>query len=118
MKKLVVKKTALDFFFRLGLASIFLANSLTAWISPNEFVELLKNNLMASALANPEFWVRVIGVNDGLLFLLILLGRWRKVIAVWAAIWLITVIYVTRFEPAGFIEHIGILFLIIYYFTL
>jgi len=117
MKKLAIKKTTSDFFFRLGLASIFLVNSLTAWLAPNEFAELLKNNFLASAFASPEFLVRVIGVNDGLLFLLILFGRWRKTIAIWAALWVITVIYVTISEGViEFIGHIGILSFIIYYY--
>lgn len=116
MDKFIIKKSTIDLFFRLGLSSVFLVNSLTAWFSSNEFVELLKNNLLASAIANPEFWVRVIGINDGLLFLFILSGRWRRVIALWAALWLVIVIYMTGFEAMEFIEHAGVLSLIVYYY--
>ncbi|MBI4088837.1 hypothetical protein HY415_01950 [Candidatus Kaiserbacteria bacterium] len=103
-------------FFRLGLASFFLANSLIAWFSPSEFIELLGNSPLASAIAAPEFWIPVIGVNDALLFLLILSGRWQKVIAVWSGLWMVAVIYVAGFGTIEFIEHLGLLFLIAYYY--
>lgn len=115
MNKFIKKSTA-DILFRLGLSSVFLVNSLTAWFAPNEFMELLKSNSLASAIASPGFWIFVIGFNDGLLFLLILLGRWRKVIAMWAAFWLVIVIYMTGFEATEFVEHAGTLFLIAYYY--
>jgi len=121
-KSMVVKESFLkiftgDFIFRLGLSIFFLTNSLAAWFSPDEFLELLKTNLLASAIANPPFWIYVIGINDALLFLFILSGRWRKYIAVWASLWIILVMYVTVPEGAiEFIEHIGILALISYYY--
>ena len=117
LKNLSLGSSVLDFLFRVGLSSFFLLGSQAAWFSPGEFLELLEGNLLASAIATPQFWVYVIGVNDALLFLLILSGRWRKGVAVWAALWMIAVIYITIFEGAmEFIEHIGILSLIAYYY--
>lgn len=116
MEKLVIKKTMVDLLFRFGFSSIFLANSLTAWLAPNEFTELLKSNSLVSMIAGSGFWISVIGVNDGLLFLLILSGRWRKAVAVWAALWMIAVIYVTGFGVTELIEHTGFLSLIAYYY--
>ena len=118
MKNLFHKISASDVLFRLGLSTIFLLNSLTAWFSPDEFLELLDKSPLASAIASPHFWIYIIGINDGLLFLLILFGRWRKGIAIWAAVWMIAVIYMTISEdPIEFIEHIGVLSFIIYYFA-
>lgn len=116
MDKFIIKKSSVDLFLRIGLSSVFLVNSLIAWLSPNEFVELLKNNPLAAATASPQFWIYFIGINDGLLFLLILFGCWRRAVAIWAAIWLVIVIYVTGFEATEFIEHVGVLFLIAYYY--
>lgn len=117
MKNYLSKISVPDSFFRLGLSSIFLVNSLTAWFSPDKFLELLKNNLLASAIANSQFWVYVIGINDALLFLLILSGRWRKTIAIWAVFWMFAVIYITiSGGTIEFIEHIGVLSFIIYYY--
>jgi len=119
VKNLFFKSSTLDFLFRLGLSSFFLLNSLTALFSPNEFLELLEMNPLALAILDPQFWVYIIVINDALLFLLILFGYWRKYVAVWATIWLIAVIYITIPEGTmGFIEHVGILsFIFYYYFT-
>ncbi len=116
MKNFSLKPQLLDFLFRLGLSSFFLINSLTAWFSPDEFLELLKSNSLVSAIASPQFWVYVIGINDALLFLFILLGLWRKGTALWAALWLLAVIYTTiSGGTLELIEHIGVLSLIIYF---
>ncbi len=112
-----VKPATSNFLFRLGLSSFFLINSLAAWFAPSEFLELLGGNALASAIAVPQFWVYVIGINDGLLFLLILSGRWNRKIAIWASLWVLAVIYVTTSEGyAGLIEHIGVLSFILYYY--
>lgn len=116
MKKIVINESTKDLIFRAGLGSIFLVNSLTAWISADEFLDLIKNNALASVIAKPEILVRIAGINDGLLFLLILSGRWRKIVAVWAAAWLVVVIYVSGFGWSSIIEHLGVLAFILYYF--
>ncbi|MCL5019110.1 MAG: DoxX family membrane protein [Patescibacteria group bacterium] len=112
-----IKQLNHDLLFRLGLGFIFLANALTAWFSPAEFKELIANNYLASRLASPNLLISFIGINDGLLFLLIAFGKWRKFVAIWATLWLLVVIYVTGIRTPDFIEHLGILFIIGYYFT-
>ena len=118
-KDLSIKPSTLDILFRIGLSSFFLINSLTAWFSPNEFLELLGMNSFISTTGNPQFWIYFIGINDALLFLLILSGRWRKGIATWAGLWVLTIIYITISKDiTEFIEHIGVLsFILYYYFT-
>lgn len=117
MNNLYLKITTSDLLLRVGLSSIFLLNSLNALFSPGEFLELLEKNQLASVIANPHFWLYVIAVNDGLLFLLILFGRWRRIVAIWSTLWIIAVIYITLPEGAlGFIEHVGILSFIAYYY--
>ncbi len=117
IERFSIKPAMANLLFRIGLSSFFLINSLAAWFAPNEFLELLGGNALASAIAVPQFWVYVIGINDGLLFLLILSGRWNKKIAVWAGLWVFAVIYVTISEgTAELIEHIGVLSFILYYF--
>lgn len=119
MKNLFHKISASDFLFRFGLSIIFLLNSLVAWFSPEEFLELLGKNPLASAIISPHFWIYIIGINDGLLFLFILFGRWRKGVTIWATLWMIAVLYITIGEGiVEFIEHIGVLsFIAYYYFT-
>ena len=110
------KKVDTNLFFRLGLSGIFLASSLTAWLAPIEFIELLEHNQLTSAIANPEQLVLFIGFSDFLLFGLILLGKWRKWVAAWASLWLLIVIYVTGFRTPEFIEHLAILSLVAYHY--
>lgn len=110
------KKIDTDFFFRLGLSGIFLTSSLTAWFAPDEFIELLEHNQLALAIASPEQLVSLIGLNDFLLFGLILSGKWRKLVAAWAILWLLIVIYVTGFRTPEFIEHLAILSLVTYHY--
>ncbi len=112
------KASAGDILFRIGLSSFFLIGSLTAFFYPSEFLELLGANTLASSIATPQFWVYLIGINDGLLFLFILLGRWRKEVAVWAGLWIVAVMYVTTSEGLfEVIEHIGVLSFISYYYS-
>jgi len=114
-----IEASTKDLLFRIGLSSFFLIGSLTALFSPSEFLELLGMNTLATSIATPQFWVYIISINDGLLFLLILLGSWRKGVAIWAGLWIIAVTYVTTSEGTfGIIEHIGVLsFISYYYFT-
>lgn len=101
--------------FRIGLGSFFLINSVTAWTASGEFKDLLTNNSLASRIGHPDALIRLIGVNDAALFLLILSGKFRKLVIVWASLWLVTVIFVTGFWTTDSIEHLGILALLAYY---
>ena len=107
-----------DKLFRFGLAVIFLANSLTAWFLPDEFREIILISNLASKLGNTDILVNLIVINDGLLFLLLVLGVWRKPVAIWGLIWILMVIFVTGFLTPDFVEHIGVILLLAgYYFS-
>ncbi len=110
-----MKKSISSLFFRLGLSSFFLLNSLSAWFAPDEFTEIVSGNAFTSAIASPATWLVLIGINDGLLFLLILTGKWRRFTAVWAFLWLLAVVYLTGFG-SEFIMHVGIMALLAYYY--
>ncbi|MBA3757425.1 hypothetical protein H0X09_00995 [Candidatus Saccharibacteria bacterium] len=101
--------------FRLGLGSIFLANSVTAWAASDEFRDLLTNNSLTSHIGHTDLLIKLVAINDAVLFLLILSGKLRKLAVVWGGVWLIAVIYVTGFWTTDFIEHIGVLALLVYY---
>ncbi len=101
--------------FRIGLSSFFLVNSITAWTAPDEFKDALTGNSAAAHIGHTNTLVHLIGVNDALLFLLILSGKYRKVAVVWAGVWLVAVIFVTGFWTTDFIEHLGVLALLAYY---
>ena len=101
-----------DKLYRFGLAAIFLANSLTALFSPDEFREIV------SKLGNPDILVNFIVINDGLLFLLLMLGLCRKPVAIWGMIWILAVISVTGIVTPDFVEHTGVILLLAgYYFS-
>lgn len=110
----ILKKNK-NILFRIGLSSFFLVNSVTAWTAPEEFKEALTGNSVAAHVGHTSALVHLIGVNDGLLFLLILSGRYRKVAVIWASVWLVAVIFVTGFWTTDFIEHLGVLALLAYY---
>lgn len=101
--------------FRIGLSSFFLVNSVIAWTASNEFKDLLSSNRLTSIIGHPDLLLKLIGINDALLFLLILSGKFRKLAVVWGIAWLVAVIYVTGFWSTDFIEHLGVLALLTYY---
>ncbi|MDE2037789.1 MAG: hypothetical protein KGI69_01025 [Patescibacteria group bacterium] len=98
---------------RIGLAFAFLANSLTAFISPNDFKELLDATFISGLLpflASPAF-IYVIGINDALVSVLLFSGgRRARIIEWWALLWLIGVLiikatggnYFDALEEVGF----------------
>lgn len=110
----VLKKNK-DILFRIGLSSVFLVNSVTAWVASNDFRTSLAGNNVTSHLGHQDALIRLIGINDALLFLLILSGKFRKLAVAWGSLWLLAVIFVTGFWTTDFIEHIGILALLAYY---
>ncbi len=101
--------------FRIGLGGIFLTNSVIAWTAPGDFKDLLTSNNLTSHIGHADLLVKLIGINDAALFLVILSGQYRKLVAVWGSVWLVAVIYVTGFWKPDFIEHLGVLALLVYY---
>ncbi len=97
---------------------IFIANSYTAFFAPDEFTELVKNSFLTSVVPfSAETIVKLIGVSDGLVGILLILGLFRKYVSVYAAAWIIGVILVSGFGSVGdTLEHIGILAVPVYLF--
>ena len=111
-------KLSHDLLFRVGLGGLFLANSITAWATPDEFRGLIENHTWLTNIVNSGTFVHLIGLNDFMLFVafVLVLGKWRKLVAVWSTLWIIGVIYVTGVWTTDFIEHAAILLLIGYYY--
>lgn len=87
---------------RLGLGFVFLANSLTTWFTPEEFMELIGQH---------PYLIKLIGISDGLVAVCLLAGFFPKWAAHWAAVWITGVIGVLVFHQQWFnaMEHIGFL---------
>ncbi len=101
-----------SFLIRFGLGVIFIANALTAFFAPVEFLELIKNSFAINLLPiRPELFVPiVIGINDSIVGLLLISGFATRRVAVWATVWLIGVMIVIG-NPLDVLEHSGLLFL-------
>lgn len=96
---------------RIGLALVFLANSLIAFFTPSEFIELIENSFVANLLpVSTEIFVVFIGINDGIVALLLFFGIATFRAAAWAALWLFGVM-VVRGEPLEILEEAGFLFM-------
>lgn len=97
---------------RFGLGVIFLANSLTAFFAPSEFIELINNSFILPLLPiRPELFVPfVIGLNDGIVALLLFFGITTRRVGLWAFIWLVGVMIVIA-SPFDALEHSGLLFM-------
>ncbi len=106
MEKVKIKTISL---VRIGLALAFLANSLTAFFMPAEFIELIKGSFLISIAPASAFLI-VIGINDAVLATLLFLNEGRKIVPVWAALWLIGV-SVVRGISFDTLEELGFLFM-------
>lgn len=101
-----------NFLIRFGLGIIFLANSLAAFFAPSEFIELLNNSFIVHLLPiRPELFIPlVIGLNDGIVALLLFFGIATRRVGLWAFVWLIGVMIVIA-SPFDVLEHFGLLFM-------
>lgn len=101
---------------RIGLGLVFLANSYTAFVSPGEFNRLISESFLVGFLpVSLNLFVKFIGISDGIVATLLLIGRGQKYVAVYASLWLVGVMAVigTK-EPADLLEHFGGLSMAIY----
>ena len=101
---------------RIGLGLVFLANSYIAFVSPDEFNRLISESFLVSLLpVNLDLLVKFIGVSDGIVAALLLIGKGQKYVAVYASLWIMGVMAVigTK-EPADLLEHFGDLSMAIY----
>lgn len=101
-----------NFLIRFGLGIIFLANSLVAFFAPSEFIELINNSFVSNLIPlRPEVFVPlVIGLNDGIVALLLFFGIATRRVGLWAFIWLVGVMIVVA-NPLDVLEHAGLLFM-------
>lgn len=95
---------------RIGLACVFLANSLTAFLMPDEFQELVSNSFLAGILpVSAATFVTFIGYNDLVVAILLFIG-WRTArVATYATAWLVGVIAVIGAVSLDALEHLGFL---------
>lgn len=103
---------------RVGLALVFLANSYTAFVSPDEFTEIIGKSFFAGSLPiNSEAFVRLIGISDGTMGILLLLGIGLRYISIYTAVWITGVMATIGLkEPGEFLEHFGSLAMASYIF--
>ncbi len=102
---------------RVGIGGIFLANSIAAFVSPDEFKELLELNSITSSIGHASLLVFLVGLNDGLLSLLLFSGKYKKLVAVWGSAWMVVVIYMTGVWTPDFIEHAAVASLLGSYYS-
>ena len=84
----------LHWVFRLGFASIFLVNSLTALLDPAAFLKLMERSFLRLLPLPLEPMVWLIAVNDLLTGVLVLLGWKRRYVYTWAGVWLLAATWV------------------------
>lgn len=101
---------------RVGLGLVFLANSYTAIFSPDDFSKLIGESFLANLLpVGIDIFVKFIGISDGLVAILLLIGKEQKYIAGYATLWIIGVLAVIGVkEPGDFLEHFGFLSMAVY----
>jgi hypothetical protein len=95
---------------RIGLACVFLANSLTAFLAPSEFQDLVSQSFLAGLLPiSAASFVVFIGFNDGLVALVLLTGWHTARVAAYASLWFVGVILVIGAVSLDALEHLGFL---------
>ena len=96
------------FVIRIGLACVFLANSLTAFLKPDEFHELVSGSFVAGLLpVGVSTFVTFIGFNDLTVATLLFLGWRTSYVATYATAWLTGVCVVIGVFTLDTLEHLG-----------
>lgn len=101
---------------RVGLGCAFLANSLQAFFSPDEFIKMLNDSFVMHLLpVGAGTFVHFIAFSDGLVFVLLLLGIYTEYIAAYAGLWLIGVMSTIGIHDYGdILEHIAFFSIAVY----
>ena len=88
----------LEMIFLLGLAGVFLANAVVAWVDPSSFVTLAHQSRVGRwlHLGDASWLVPVICVNDLVVGIAVLAAIWsrrapKRLILAWAGLWLLAV---------------------------
>ncbi len=92
---------------RIGLAFAFLANSLTAFIAPQDFMDLLNASFVPSIIPiASSLFIFLIGVNDALVAILLFSGgRAARMIEWWAIVWL-TGVLIIKATGGGYLDSL------------
>ena len=95
---------------RVGLAAVFLTNSITAAMSSPEFSDLISGSFVGKIIP-AAIMLKVIMINDGLVALLLLFcTKWLRVVSIWAALWVLGVLIVIA-EPLAILEESSYIFM-------
>ncbi len=92
-----------------GLALAFLASSLSAFFTPNEFHDIITQSLVFNkTLDVVPFFITLIGVSDLIVCLLLFSRLFSKVAALWATLWLscVIVVFLSQQSLGGFLAAI------------
>ena len=104
MKKFIT----FPFVIRIGLACVFLANSLIAFLSPSEFQDLVSHSFVAGLLPiSVSAFVTFIGFNDLTMAILLSVGWRTSRVATYAIAWLLGTILVIGVVSLDALEHLG-----------
>jgi hypothetical protein len=107
------KYLTFPFVIRIGVACVFLANSLTAFIEPSEFQDLVSGSFAAGILGalsiSVASFVNFIGVNDLVVAILLFIGWRTSGVAKYATAWMVGVILVIGAVSLDALEHLGFL---------
>ncbi|GEM_PF-1735176 len=108
MKKLLTFPTII----RLGLACVFLANSLAAFLIPSDFQSLVAGSFVAGLLPiSVATFVTCVGFNDLIVAFLLLSGWCTSRVATYAALWITAVSFViglsTLDSSLDVLEHLA-----------
>lgn len=106
MKKILT----FPFLIRIGLACVFLANSLTAFFEPSEFHELISGSFVAGLLpVSVATFVIFVGINDLTVAALLFFGWRTRRVATYATLWMLGVMTVIGIFSLDGLEHLGFL---------
>ncbi|HET7857022.1 MAG TPA: hypothetical protein VFL41_11255 [Gaiellaceae bacterium] len=77
---------------RVGLALLFFANALVAWVSPDEFRTLMEK-AHVDRIADPDAMIWLIRLNDAAIAvaLLVLWPRWPRLVSAWVGLYVLSV---------------------------
>lgn len=88
-------KLDLSYLLSIGLGLTFLASSLSAFLTPDEFQGIIEHSLVFNKILDVvPFFMTLIGLNDLIVCVLLISGQFIKIVAWWATIWLMIVILV------------------------
>lgn len=89
------EKLELTFLLNIGLGLTFLASSLSAFLTPDEFEGIIKHSLIfAKILDFIPFFIILIGINDFAVCILLISRLFPKIVAWYATVWVSIVIIV------------------------